>query len=166
MRNLFSTLIALFVLAACASAPVYAPASSAGGAGYSETQVEDNRYFVTYRAGGTADAQLVQDFALLRAAEIALSRGVDWFWLDRRSVDDTPRSGGPNVGVSVGGGSIGRSSGVGVGVGLSFPLGGRSEQANAATLEIRLGEGPKPDDANAYDAHAVAANLRPRIAAP
>ena len=165
MKSLFTALIALFVLAACATAPVYAPAATTGGAGYSETQIENNRYFVTYRASGAADAQLVQDFALLRAAEIALSRGATWFWVDRRTLDDDPRSaGGPSVGVSVGGGNFGRSSGVGVGVGVSFPLGRRGEQANAATLEIRLGEGPKPDEANAYDAQAVATNLRPRLA--
>ena len=55
---------------------------------------------------------------------------------------------GPRVGVGVGGGDWGDGGGGGVGVGLSFPLGGQSgPRARAATLEIRFGEGPKPDDA-------------------
>jgi hypothetical protein len=47
---------------------------------------------------------------------------------------------------------------------MSFPLGNRGEQARAATLEIRFGEGPKPDDPNAYDARSISTNLRSRLA--
>ena len=39
----------------------------------------------------------------------------------------------------------------------------RSQLARAATLEIRFGQGPKPDDANAYDANSTASSLRARI---
>ena len=167
MRGFLIPLAAGLALAACATAPVYAPATSANGAGYSETQVENNRYFVTYRARSSADAQLIQDYALLRAADLTLSRNADWFIVDRRALDDAPTNSGPQLGVSVGGGNFGHRSGVGVGVGMSFPLGGGSGQrANSATLEIRIGAGPKPDDPNAYDARAVAANLRARINPP
>lgn len=152
-------------LAACATTPTYAPAATASGPGYAETQIESNRYFVTYRASGSADAALLQDYALLRAAELTLSRGADWFWVDRRTLDDAPADNGPRFGLSVGGASFGGRTATGVGVGASFPLGGGSGQrARAATLEIRLGQGPKPDDQNAYDANAVAANLRARVA--
>ena len=154
-------------LAACATAPVYAPATTPNGAGYSETQIENNRYFVSYRASGSADAALLQDYALLRAAELTLSRGADWFWVDRRSLDDAPSNSGPRFGVSLGGGSFGGRSGVGAGVGVNIPIGGaQGQQARAATLEIRLGQGAKPDDPNSYDAAAVAANLRARTAPP
>lgn len=159
--------ILAFALAACASAPTYQPAGTAGGPGYSETQVEANRYFVTYRAKGRADASLLQDMALLRAADLTLMQNQDWFIVDRRSTDaGAGRGGGPSVGVSVGGGSWGGNSGVGVGVGMSLPIGrGGGERASAATVEIRTGSGPKPDDPNAYDARSVAASLRSRIAA-
>ena len=151
-------------LAACASTPTYAPATSATGVGYSETQVENNRYFVTYRAGGAADAQLLQDYALLRAADLTLQNGREWFWVDRRSLDDQGAAyGGPSIGIGVGGGSWGGNSGGSVGVGMNFPLGGGGQRANSATLEIRMGEGAKPDDPNAYDARAVSENLRSRV---
>jgi hypothetical protein len=158
---------AALALSACASAPPpYAPAVAAGDAGYSETQIEANRYFVTYRAGGAADAALVQDYALLRAAELTLARGRDWFWVDRRTFDAPAARGyGPSIGVGVGAGSWGGRTSTSVGVSANFPVGGGpSGRARAATLEIRLGQGVKPDDANAYDAHAIVANIRSRMA--
>lgn len=161
---------AALALAACATSapPPYAPSASAEIAGYSETQVETNRYFVTYRAPGGADAALLQDYALLRAADLALQNGREWFWVDRRALDEQPsRSSGPSIGVGVGAGSWGGSSGGSVGVGINLPIGGQGGQrARAATLEVRLGEGPKPDDPSAYDARSVAASLRARFNAP
>jgi hypothetical protein len=162
----FALAIAAAVLAACQTTPPYAPSAAPGAAGYSETQIEANRFFVTFRAPGGASRSLLQDYALLRAAELTLQHGRDWFWVDRRTLDDRGRRGGPSVGVGVGGASIGGHTGVGASVGMSFPLGGGGPTATAATLEIRFGEGLKPDDANAYDAHATAANLRSRLTAP
>ncbi len=155
---------ALAALAACASTPAYAPATEAGGAGYSETQIESNRFFVTYRAKGSAEASLLSDYALLRAAELTIERGGEWFWVDRRTMDAPSTRGGPSVGVGVGGGSWGGRGGGSVGVGLNIPLGG-GQRAGAATLEIRVGEGAKPDSADAYDARSTAQALRARLPA-
>ena len=154
-------------LAACQSAPTYSAASAANAAGYSETQVEGNRYFVTYRAPGGADGALLQDYALLRAADITLEHNRAWFWVDRRNLDGQGGRSGPSLGIGVGGGSFGHHSGVGASVGMNFPIGGGSGQsATAATLEIRFGDGAKPDDANAYDARSTSANLRTRLNPP
>jgi hypothetical protein len=155
-------------LAACASAPSYAPAASPGAAGYSEMRIESNRYSVTYRASGAAGAQLLEDYALLRAADLTLQNGRDWFWVDRRALDDSgARGGGPSIGVGIGAGRWGGNTGVNVGVGVNVPIGGQGgARARSATLDIRFGEGPQPSDANAYDARSVAANLRARLAAP
>ncbi len=164
-RFIFAAVAA--ALAACASTPIYAPAAAPSAAGYSETQIESNRYFVTYRAATAADAALLQDYALLRAAELTTQNGRDWFWVDRRTLDEQDaRSSGPSIGIGIGGGSFGRHSGVNVGVGVNFPIGESGARARSATLEIRFGEGVKPDDANTYDAHAAAANLRARLLAP
>jgi hypothetical protein len=160
----FAALAAL--LAACASTPTYTPAASANAAGYSEQQIEGNRFFVTYRAAGSADAALVQNYALLRAADVTLEYNHDWFWVDHRNVDDSPYHSGPSIGVGVGGANYGGHSGVGAGVGFEIPIGNHAAQAHSATLEIRFGEGPKPDDPNAYDAHATSANLRSQLTAP
>ena len=162
MIRTFIFAAACAALAACASTPTYAPATSPSSAGYSETQIENNRYFVTYRAPGAADVRLLEDYALLRAADLTLQNGREWFWVDRRTIDEQSAYGGPSIGVGIGGGSWGRRSGGSVGVGMSFPLGGGGQRANSATLEIRMGEGAKPDDPNAYDARAVSQNLRSR----
>jgi hypothetical protein len=163
--RLTAAFFAIAALAACASTPTYAPAPEAGASGYSETQIESNRYFVTYRARGGADASLLSDFALLRAAELTLQNGREWFWVDRRTMDEPGANRGPSVGVGVGGGSWGGRSGGGVSVGMNFPLGGGGQKAGAVTLEVRFGEGPKPDDANAYSASETAASLRARLPA-
>lgn len=167
LRRLIA-IVVLSALAACATAPAYTPAATQGAVGYSDTPIESNRYFVTYRANGPVDAALVEDFALLRAAELTLQHGRDWFRVDRRTLDQTASGGGgPSIGVGIGGGSWGRRSGVGVGVGVTLPVGAPpGPRARSATLEIRLGEGPKPDDADAYDAHALVANLRARRLPP
>lgn len=155
-------------LAACATTPSYAPAATARASGYSETQIESNRYFVSFRSASAVDAALLEDFAMLRAADLTLQAGRDWFWVDRRSVDEERGSyGGPSIGVGVGAGNWGRHTGVNVGVGVNIPLGQQSgPRARLASLEVRFGEGMRPDAANAYDAHALAANLRARLLAP
>jgi hypothetical protein len=161
------TILAAASLAACATAPPpYGAAAAASAAGYSERQIESNRYFVTFRAPSGAEVSVLEDYALLRAAEITLENDRDWFWVDRRTLDGLGAYyGGPTFGIGVGGGSWGHHGGGGVSVGVDFPIGShRGETASAATLEIRFGEGPKPDDANAYDAHATSANLRARTA--
>jgi hypothetical protein len=166
-KSMIRPLVVLVALAvaACASAPTYAPASSQTGAGYYERQIESNRYFVTYRASGNADAALLQDYALLRAADVTLEHGGSWFWVDRRALDEEGSyDSGPRFSVGVGGGGFGGRSGVGVGVGASFPLGGQpAQRAHSATIEMRIGEGPKPAEPNAYDAREISANLRSRL---
>lgn len=171
MMRVLTFAAAAFALAACATtpaAPPYGAAASPTSAGYSETQIESNRYFVTYRAPSSAEVARLEDYALLRAAELTLQNGRDWFWVDRRTIDqqEDSRNSGPSIGVGIGGGSYGRRSGGSVGVGMTFPLGNRDAPARArgATYEIRFGEGPKPDEPNAYDARSTAQAIRGRIA--
>lgn len=161
---------AALALGACASTPPpppYAAAPTSVALGYSETQIESNRYFVSYRAPSGAEVSVLQDYALLRAAELTLANNRQWFWVDRRTVDQPmSSSSGSSVGIGIGGGSWGRRSGGSVGVGVNVPLGNRPsvERARSATLEIRFGDGAKPDDPNAYDARSVQTNLRSRVA--
>lgn len=146
--------------AACAGDPGYRPAPSASAAGFSEQSIEANRYQVSYRAKGR---QKARDLALLRASELTLSRGQDWFQVVRAYDDAEAGSGsGPRTGVSVGGGygSGGRSS-VGLGVGIGLPLGNSSPEVTH-TMEILIGRGPRPQDAQVYDAADVRTNLTGR----
>ena len=103
--------------------------------------------------------------ALLRAAELTMAEGYDWFEVTQRWIDGRADSAGgmrPSVGVSYGAGrSSGRygsysTSGVGVGVGLNFS----GPSPTSTTLEVVMGNGAKPDRPNAYDARSVQDGLR------
>ncbi len=81
-----------------------------------------------------------------------LQDGYQWFRVVTRSTElvDGRRGGGTSVGV---GGTSG-SYGSGVGVGIGFDLSPDTRKYESS-MEILLGKGPKPDDANAYDASSV-----------
>ena len=155
-------LIALaFTLCACATPALYAPSVRPGGNGFSEVRIEDNRYRVTF-ANAATETQGA-DFALLRAAELTLSQGYDWFVVDSRSSDRDSGSGAARPRISIGAGSSnwgGRTS-VGVGAGVGFNVGGGAK--TTVSMEIRLGRGPKPALANAYDARDVDRSIRSRM---
>lgn len=67
------------LLSACSSSPAYRPAESEGDYGYQETKLEDNRYRISFHGGSITARNKVQEYALLRAAELTLLKGYDWF---------------------------------------------------------------------------------------
>lgn len=145
-------------LAACASLAPYGPQMGPGGQGFSEQRIESDRYRVTYRGVGAPGP--VADLALLRAADLTLQEGYDWFEVTQRYIDGRPDSAGgvrPSVSIGAGSGRYGRYSASGVGVGVGLNLSG--PQPTSTVLEIRLGRGAKPDRAEAYDAREVRAAL-------
>ena len=161
---------AALALAACATPTVYAPANpnSASAVGFSEYRIENNRYRVTFQGGAGAPAQLVNDYAFLRAAEITLRDGYDWFQVVDRFGESSGSGYGGGPRISIGGGTSsygGRGwggSGVGIGVGTSFPLGGAgSGGVYSRTIEVVLGRGARPASPDVYDARQVAASLAP-----
>ncbi len=153
-------------LASCATPTEYGPAG-ANGYGYREQRIESDRYIVSFAGNAATNPDEVGDAALRRAAELTLQEGFDWFEVVSRT-DDAGRRGGYGSGVSVGVGGVSgsRGSSVGTSVGLSFPLGGGSSGPTTTSLEVRMGEGERPDRASAYDASAVARNLAYTPAAP
>lgn len=167
MKAVLTAFAAALAVAACATAPpVYAPAQRPGAPGFTEQRIETNRWRVIYRAGAGADPAIAADFALLRAADLTILSGNDWFVVDRRDVETERGSAGPRVNVGVGGGDYGRRSGVGVGVGVGIPLGEARPGPSTTALEIRMGRGARPEGPDAYDARDVAQNIRARRNAP
>lgn len=160
MNRLTLPLIAAagLALSACASLAPYGPQMGSGGQGYVEQRIESNRFRVTYN--GVGHPGPVADYALLRAAELTLAQGYDWFEVTQRWTDGRPDSAGglrPSVGVGYGSSRYGgyRSSGVGVGVGLNFS----GPSPTSTTLEVVMGNGERPDRPNAYDASDVRDSL-------
>lgn len=101
--------------------------------------------------------EVVEDYALRRAAELTLENGYDWFRVVGRDVSGEER-GGVGIGAGFGTGSVGRRSGVGVGVG------GNVGQVGAKTyftvrIEVLMGEGDAPEDGGTYNATAIMQSL-------
>ena len=158
MKRLVLPALAALSLAACATAPtVYQPAMGPNAIGYSEYRIEPGRYRVTFQGGSGAPAQQVMDYAIMRAADLALAEGYDWFRVSDRYLQSTGGSHGPRISLGVGGADFGHHSAVGVGVGTGFDLGGGygGYGAAAATIEVFMGHGPKPPGVDVYDARAV-----------
>lgn len=63
--------VVLLGLAGCATG--YQSKGMTGG--YSETRLQENMYRVNYRGNGHTDMDEAQDYALLRAAELAIEHG-------------------------------------------------------------------------------------------
>ncbi len=148
MKRLILPALAALSLAACATAPtLYQPAIGPQAVGFSEYRLEPGRYRITFRGGPGAPIEQVTDFALLRAADLALADGYDWFRVADRFVEGRPDR-GPRVGLGVGGGSS-----VGVGLGTSFNLGGGPSLSTS--VEVMMGRGPRPPGMDVYDAREV-----------
>ncbi len=130
--------------------------------GASVQPIENGRYRVTYRGKSRMSPPEVQDRALLEAAKLALSGGFSWFKIASRSGGPAPATSPQfSLGLGVGGGSFGRGGGVGGGVGGAETFGGGD--AFMVTLEILEGQGPRPSEANTYDAQDVANTLGARF---
>ncbi len=160
MKRLVLPAFAALALAACTTAPTrFQPAAGRDPVGFSEIRIEPGRYRVTFQGGAGAPAAQVQDYALLRAANLALANGYDWFRVTDRATRQTGYS-GSSLSVGVGGMSFGRHSAAGVGVGTGVPLGGGA--ALATTLEVLMGKGPRPSDGDVYDARGVQQSIGAR----
>ncbi len=161
MRIIIPAIVALLLSACAATGPIeYGPAD-AKGFGYEEQKIEDGRYRITYRGSGGMPPELVEDYALRRAAELTLDGGFDWFRVIGRSLDGEER-GGVSVGTGFGSGSYGRRSGVSVGVGADLGRIG-SQDFFTARLEVLMGAGDVAadgaDSIDVFDARSVLQSL-------
>ncbi len=142
------------LLTACETGPY------AQGPGFYETRIEQNRYRIAYRSPRGMPRDQVEDLTLLRAADMTLSEGYDWFRvLARQGVVDRPN--GPVISLGGGNTSFGRNSAVSLGLGASFNLSG--PPAQTLIMEIQMGRGGRPDDSAAYDAADVERTIRSRL---
>lgn len=157
MRKIISVFAASALLAACATAvgTDYAPADSKGY-GYSQARIEEDRYRIAFAGDGATPPEIVEDYALRRAAEIGIENGFDWFRVVYRTMD-VAEKGGVGVGAGLGTGSYGRRSGVSVGVGGDLGTVG-ARKFYTARIEVLYGKGEKPEsDAGGavYDVRSV-----------
>ena len=69
----------LLLLAACATATPYGPASQGGGFGFSEQRIEQNRFRINFRGNSSTARETVENSLLYRASELTVQEGYDYF---------------------------------------------------------------------------------------
>ena len=159
MKRLMFLVVSLLLLQACATTSPYQPANKRGY-GYSETQLGDTQYRIDFKAWDIPSGEAV-NYAMLRAAELTLEKGYDWFQtVDRQSNVAKPR---PTTTVGFGLSTM-RSSHFGMGIGMG--LGGSDRNESEVLLEIQMGKGIRPDATHVYSASELVENLRKALDLP
>lgn len=177
LKSALIALMAPLLLAACASQTPYKPASKADTYGYTETRLTGDHYRVAFSGNASTPADTTRDFALLRAAELTLQNGNDWFQLISRSTDKKTQTSGLDSGpdfvpqqtvyqrcgllrcdtvVTTTPGYVG-----------GFDS-GTTTTSNTYTseVEIAMGKNPMPTTAESYDARQMVASLRRMLIKP
>ena len=170
MKRVFLSLLAASTLAACTAMPTpYQPAMGSRW-GFEETQIERNRFRVSFGGNSITDRETVENYLLYRSAELTVERGYDYFELVERAVDSQTRTVGRDP----------RYSAFSVRYAYFHPRWGwrawndpfwddfhtREITRYEASAEIVMGNGPKPDHPRAFDARDVMANLGNGIVRP
>ncbi|NWH09455.1 MAG: hypothetical protein HXY22_12575 [Alphaproteobacteria bacterium] len=85
-----AALATILALSACASPQTpYRPAAAAGGKmeGYAEEKLDTNRYRVTFSGNASTPREVVEDFVILRAAEVTKAHGFEHFVFASQSTE-------------------------------------------------------------------------------
>ena len=86
-HQISSIMAAALVLAACAAPAAYQPRQGGNGTGYSDEQLAANRWRVTFTGNSATKRQTVENYLLLRAAEVTRQSGFHWFVFDSRDTE-------------------------------------------------------------------------------
>ncbi|AFV00480.1 CC0125/CC1285 family lipoprotein [Simiduia agarivorans] len=151
----------------CASSNGYKQAKG-NGYGYTDTALTENRYRINYKAKSHQSAK-AKNYALLRAAELTLDQGYDWFVVvDRETrvekTEDrfsTSMQTGQTVTKSCGLLSCTTQVHPSTQYGVGMSSGNGADEA-IASLEIRMGKGVKPASGDVYDAMEIKDSLGKR----
>jgi len=175
LRHVLAIATTLAVVA-CATPTPYQQAQRPGGYGLEESQIERDRFRISFSGNSLTDRDTVETYLLYRAAEMTVERGYDHFWVVERATDEETRSYGMGPDYS----GPWRARGFFVHYRYFHPAYGwhgwhdpfwndrhyREATRYEASAEIILGRGPAPDDKAAFEAREVLTNLGPDIIRP
>lgn len=182
------------LVAGCATETRYRPATGQGfyRTGYSDRQVEPNRFLVSFAGNSVTSRDTVERYLFFRAAEVTLQQGYDYFVMADRDTNLQARTfGTPGWGGGWGGGGFGgfggfwgpmwRFHGPGFGWrtwdpwfgggGWGGPWGGGFDMRTidryeaSAEIVMRKGEIPR-DNIRAFDARKVVESIGPSVVLP
>ena len=168
MKAIIISLGAALVMAGCASTPTsYGPATN-NGLGYSEYQIQKDRFKISFTGKTPEEAER---YVLRRAAELTLNHKYDHFKVVGSDVYGKGHQGSPissNVGVGIGSGGYrgGRTrTNVGLGIGVHDVAQSLSGDRVTASLEI-IAQNGGGTDPNIYDAKSIIQSIQPPVYTP
>ena len=153
-------------LTGCASSSHYTAANDAGDTGYYSQKISSDRIRVGFNGDRHTDLEETRSFALLRAAELTVVEGFDWFRIVERESRSTktlyPHEAYSSFGYER---AYTRTTRCGL-LSCSDSLhptvthaGGINDDKpvskHSYTIEIVMGAGDKPADADCYDARKL-----------
>jgi hypothetical protein len=163
--------LTLTLLAACATATPYQARAERAGYGYSDSQIESNRYRVSFRGNTLTDRETVENYLLFRAAELTVQNGYDYFIVaDRgtqrhsqlRSTGSYYQGFAPYYWYRTRRGWLPFYDPF-----FDQPQSYQEIEQYEASAEIAMFHGHKPtENANAFDAREVVANLQGKVTRP
>lgn len=157
MRKILIPLIMLSVLSGCSSG--YHPRNFFGG--YSDMQIQDETYRVSFSGNGYTSSQRAADFALLRCSELTLSKGHKYFAIvsDNSEIE---RSFYTAPATTYHSGRINTYGGSGSYHGFSQTIGGQTYNISKPVIQyvIRTFEEKPADVFCYYDAKQISDNIR------
>jgi len=165
LRNGAAGVALALALCACATPATtpYRPALDANDQGYQEQRIEANRYRVSFTGNSVTSREAVENFMLLRTAELTLNQGYDYFVLDNQDTESQTyylqslSEYGP---LDPFYGCVWPRSGFAVST--ATPITNYKAQAYVVMFK---GEKP-PTELKAFDARDVRASLGPLVTAP
>jgi hypothetical protein len=158
-----AALLMLAGLSACAPTPTpYMPAANNRGYGYSEQQIEQNRWRVTFTGNADTPRQMVENGLLYRAAQLTKANGNDSFVVVTQQTEPRTRYYSTFTGYGGGYGRFRRSwwgPAYDMDYGTSYPV-----TNYTAYADIVMQKGKKDlNDVKAFSADDVMSKLGPVI---
>lgn len=162
------------LLAACATSTPYGPATQGGGYGFSEQQIEENRFRITFRGNSSTARETVENSLLYRAAELTVERGYDYFIVVERDTEAQTSYRGSSYPAFYGRYGFGHPFhhpyyafpyyAYGFGWGYPYDTYAREIRRYSAVAFITMYQGEKPEDnPRAFNAREVLRNLGPIV---
>ncbi len=159
--RLLSALAGCLLIAGCASGPAYRPAAQPDDYGYRDTVLTSDRYRVSFAGDSGTARESVENFALFRAADVAIAHGASRFRITSRETSPitTTSGGGPSTSIGYGWGYPF------FGTGIGYSSGGYSRTRYETVLEIQVGADVPAEGADVYNAIELKRNLSAQVAA-
>lgn len=170
LKQIMTMAVLATLLAACASQPAYRAADERGY-GYSDRQLTEDQFRIHFRGRGD-DTGRAMDYAMLRASELTLEKGFDWFDVASRDTlvdrEQVPAPAATAIGVSY---ATVQDCGLLTCTSYYRPVPqyhtsvsmGDQRSEVEVIMEIRMGKGVRPSDQNSYDARELYSRLKPEV---